>query len=260
MAPASVAGRSGRAAAVTLLLLLAVPPAPAATVQQPPVSSNARTAATSVGAGVAQGGGTAPAAAAVSPAAAAVSPTAVATSSRAASFGSAATAGPDGCVVLTDTSSNSCAGGVCCDIKQRVRSCPGFTSAMTEINGHVGACCVVLIDKATGTPTPFCAAPTAKAGARLFPPRTAVALAPDCAALPSGAAGALACTATFGKLPHGFTIPKKDSAAAFAYGSKGPWVGGLAPCGNAAYARFAQAAVVDPETRATTFRVTCSSA
>ncbi|GBF95809.1 hypothetical protein Rsub_08245 [Raphidocelis subcapitata] len=168
---------------------------------------------------------------------------------------------PPACTNLVKTSTSSCAGGVCCDIAQRVTACPDHTTAVADINGAPSACCVVLVSKKTGLPTPFCATAKPRNGARTFPARVAVSLDPRCAAAPGGAAAAsLACSARFEKLPHGYALPAKSGVAvSMAAGKAGPWAArGLSPC-QGAFTRFTQTATVEKGTRATLFSVQCAA-
>jgi len=153
-------------------------------------------------------------------------------------------------------------------VKQRVTLCPHHTTALAEINGAEGACCVVLADKGTGRPTAFCATPVALPGARQFPGGVSVSLSPDCATdhATGGAAGVLACSATFTKLPRGYTLlpphtQSRGKAIGMVAGKAAPWmVDGkgvaLAPCGHERYSRFSQVAEWT-KGGATTFTVTC---
>jgi hypothetical protein len=75
----------------------------------------------------------------------------VATASASAAAGGAPGGGPAAalaggeCRTVTDTQSSSCANGACCSVKQRVTACPRHTTALAEVNGVQGACCVVLV-------------------------------------------------------------------------------------------------------------------
>ncbi|GBF94160.1 hypothetical protein Rsub_07147 [Raphidocelis subcapitata] len=176
-----------------------------------------------------------------------------ATASSGGSGGGGGAAG--GCTTVSDSSGNSCASGSCCSVKQRVTACPTHTTALAEVNGNVGSCCVVLVD-GSGAPAAFCAAPTAAGGARQFPAGVAVSLQPDCAASGGGAAGVLSCTAVFPYIPQGFSLP--SDVRGFATAQQAPWHSGLPPCGNGAYRSFWQGATYDGASRATTFTVKCA--
>jgi hypothetical protein len=175
-------------------------------------------------------------------------------SASSSSSGGAPAAG--GCTTVSESSGNSCAsGGACCSTKQRVTACPTHTTALAEVNGNVGSCCVVLVD-GSGAPAAFCAAPTAAGGARQFPAGVAVQLQPDCAASGGGAAGVLSCTAVFPYIPQGFSLP--SDVRGFATAQQAPWHSGLPPCGNGAYRSFWQSSAYDGASRATTFTIKCA--
>jgi hypothetical protein len=136
------------------------------------------------------------------------------------------------CSTVTQTSSTSCAGPTCCAVKQRVTLCPSHTTALAEINGARGACCIVLRRKHSGVPAAFCATPSALPGAWRFPAGVAVTLAPDCTTTPEGApAGVLSCSATFAKLPRGYALlpfhmddRTRGKAVGMTAGKAAPWV------------------------------------
>jgi hypothetical protein len=92
-------------------------------------------------------------------------------------------------------------------------------------------------------------------GTRQFPPGVVVTINPDCVNNNGGVAPALSCTATFEKLPYGFSLAKGPSST-FAAG-QGPWTKEVAPCGNGAYGGLWQSSTVDKVTRATTFNMKC---
>lgn len=140
-----------------------------------------------------------------------------------------------------------------------------LSRALARINGVAGSCCVLLIEKKTGAPTTFCATPMAIPGARRFPAGVAVSLNPECtnnAAAPSPSSPpsppaigtALSCSATFSKLPHGYSLPSGDYVLST---SQAPWSKDLPPCGNAAFSRFNQTMTVDKTARTATFSVKC---
>lgn len=204
-----------------------------------------------------------------------------------------------GCATPVKTTTTTCAGGLCCDVEQRVAACADRTVATARINGAEGACCVVLRERQSGRLVPFCATPAPLAGgrARVFPAGVAVALEPRCEAADAlGALGAgvgatagssaggvtaagsssttvapasaavFGCTATFRALPAGFEplqAHNRSATLVMRAGRPGPWRDPkeLAPCGGAAFGRLAQTlAGVDAASGATTFAVACTAA